>query len=77
MVSWEGVVVVVGRSVMQGGVKLEGVGSKEVRRSEEVVALEEVVACVIRRLFCREAALLLGLAEEWGLGGGLVLVSPW
>jgi len=56
--------------VMKGGVKLEGVGSKEVRRSEEVVALEEVVACVIRRLFCREAALLLGC-------GLVVPLSPW
>jgi len=67
----DGAVVAVGRSVMKGGVKLEGVGSKEGRRSGEVVA------CVIRRLFCREAALLLGLGEEWGLAGGLALVSRW
>ena len=73
----DGAVVAVGRSVMKGGVKLEGVGSKEGRRSGEVVALGEVVACVIRRLFCREAALLLGLGEEWGLAGGLALVSRW
>jgi len=67
-----------GGLVMKGGQKLEGVGSsEEVSWSKELVALEEVVACVIRRLFCREAALLLGLGERRGLGEGLVPLSPW
>lgn len=59
---------VVGLAFMKGGVKLEGCWS-----------VEEAVACVIRRLFCREAALLLVVAGgwgEWGLGGGVRLLEP-
>lgn len=63
----------IGWSVMNGGVKLEGLGSKEVSRSGVVLAVED--KAVMRRLFCKEAALLLGLADERGLGRG-ELVSP-
>lgn len=70
LLDWVVRVVLVGGSVMEGGTKVEGVGSKEVRRSEGEVDEE----AVIRRLFCREA--LLVLVEERGLGRG-ELVSPW